>query len=90
MSFTFKEMEEMYDCDFTNEPKKLNKYQREINGAPADVYDVLVAFNVTNPAVQHAIKKLLMPGERGHKDKVQDLIEAYQSIDRAIEIERAK
>lgn len=52
-----------------------------------DVYDVLKAFNVTNPATQHAIKKLLMPGERGHKGKVQDLTEARQSIDRAIELE---
>ena len=49
--------------------------------------DVLMAFNVTNPATQHAIKKLLMPGNRGHKDKLTDLKEAYQSIVRAIELE---
>jgi len=55
-----------------------------------DVYDVLTAFNVTNPATQHAIKRLLMPGERGHKTKAQDLQEALDSIKRAIELEGGK
>ena len=65
-----------------------SKYSRCIRGESVDVYDVLMAFNVTNPATQHAIKKLLMPGNRGHKDKITDLKEAYQSIARAIELER--
>ena len=30
---------------------------------------------------------VLMPGNRGHKDKLTDLKEAYQSIARAIELE---
>lgn len=59
-------------------------------GKTMDVYDVLVAFNVTNPALQHAIKKMLMPGKRGHKDVVDDLSEASISIDRAIWIELDK
>lgn len=65
-----------------------SKYHRTIKGVSLDVYDVLIAFNVTNPATQHAIKKLLMPGTRGHKDTLQDLNEAYQSIARAIELEK--
>jgi len=64
-----------------------NKYQRKVKGTVIDVYDVLVAWEVTNPAVQHAIKKLLQPGQRGHKDTLQDLREAGQSIGRAIEIQ---
>ena len=64
-----------------------SKYSRRIGKEVVDVYDVLMAFNVTNPATQHAIKKLLMPGNRGHKDKLTDLKEAYQSIARAIELE---
>ena len=64
-----------------------SKYSRRIGKEVVDVYDVLMAFNVTNPATQHAIKKLLMPGNRGHKDKLADLKEAYQSIARAIELE---
>ena len=64
-----------------------SKYSRRIGMEVVDVYDVLMAFNVTNPATQHAIKKLLMPGNRGHKDKLTYLKEAYQSIARAIELE---
>ncbi len=64
-----------------------SKYSKRIGKEIVDVYDVLMAFNVTNPATQHAIKKLLMPGNRGHKDKLTDLKEAHQSIARAIELE---
>ena len=65
-----------------------NKYTRTIHGVEVDVYDVLVAWNVTCPATQHAIKKLLMPGKRGSKDKLQDLEEAGQAIERAIELNK--
>lgn len=64
-----------------------NKYLKTIKGIKLDVYDVLKAFNVINPATQHAIKKLLMPGKRGVKSNVQDLEEAKASIIRAIELE---
>lgn len=66
---------------------KPNKYQRSVKGVTLDVYDVLMAWGVTNPGVQHAIKKLLQPGARGAKSVVQDLTEAGQSIARAIEME---
>lgn len=64
-----------------------SKYHRTIKGVSLDVYDVLQAWNVSNQATQHAVKKLLMPGALGHKDTLQDLAEARQSIDRAIELE---
>jgi hypothetical protein len=51
-----------------------------------DVYDVLQAFDVTNPATAHAIKKLLVAGGRGYKDVQQDLDEAVLSIQRAKEL----
>lgn len=68
-----------------------NKYERELtdrqgNSATIDVYDVLQAFNVTCPATQHAVKKLLCTGIRGHKDGNTDLLEARESITRAIEL----
>ena len=55
----------------------------------ADVYSVLEAFGVTCPARQHAIKKLLMPGQRGAKGEIQDLDEALVSVSRAIDMARA-
>jgi len=63
------------------------KYQRQVPSTTIDVYDVLNAWSVTNPAISHAIKKLLQPGQRGHKDKITDLREAISSIERGIELE---
>jgi len=75
------------DCFKPLRTRKQNKYSRNIYGVDIDVYDVLDAWEVTCPAIQHAIKKLLMPGQRGSKDKLQDLKEAEQAIKRAIELE---
>ena len=69
------------------EEQKPNKYKRKVPKTEIDVYDILKAFNVVNPATQHAIKKLLCAGDRGYKDKVQDLKEAFASIERAIELD---
>lgn len=55
-----------------------------------DVYDVLDAFEVTNPATAHSVKKQLCPGIRGEKDIVQDLEESVLSTNRALDIERRK
>ena len=71
----------------------VSKYIRKIKestgtgaAVEVDVYDVLQAFDVRCPAVQHAVKKLLCPGQRGAKDFVQDLTEARDSISRAIQL----
>lgn len=63
------------------------KYRRQIKGITLDVYDVLNAWGVTCSASQHAIKKLLMPGARGAKDRLKDLREADVSVLRAIQLE---
>jgi hypothetical protein len=52
-----------------------------------DVYDVLKAFDVVCPAMQHAIKKMLCSGQRGVKDSIRDKREAIDSINRSIELE---
>lgn len=71
-----------------------NKYHRRIPSvedlggfAVGDVYSVLEAFNVTCPARQHAIKKLLCTGIRGKGDSLQDLRETKDAVVRAIELE---
>lgn len=78
---------EMCGTPYSVEVKQNNKYKRKVPTLEIDVYDILKAFNVINPATQHAIKKLLCAGDRGYKDKVQDLKEASASISRAIELE---
>ena len=63
-------------------------YKVEIKpGVIVDVYDVLFAFRVTNPAIAHCIKKLLCPGRRHQKTKRQDLLEAEVALTRAIDLE---
>lgn len=65
-----------------------NKYQREIKpGVFVDVYDVLQAFAVTNPALQHLVKKALAVGQRGHKDAAEDLQDIVDSAFRARELD---
>lgn len=52
-----------------------------------DVYRVLKLFNVTDPCIQHAIKKLLVAGGRGAgKNTERDLREAVDSINRALQM----
>ena len=65
-----------------------SKYTKLIHGVGVDVYDVLTAWGVTNPALQHLINKALQCGQRGHKDKRQDLQDIIDSAIRAQELER--
>jgi chromosome segregation ATPase len=57
------------------------------NTTHVDVYWILKAWDVVDPCVQHAVKKLLAAGRRGAKDSIKDLNEARDSITRAIELE---
>lgn len=67
-----------------------SKYHREIKpGVFVDVYDVLHAWGVINPALQHLVKKALQPGERGHKTMAEDLNDIIVSANRAKELEQA-
>jgi hypothetical protein len=61
-----------------------SKYNRPIKGVTVDVYDVLEAFNVTCPALQHLIKKALCSGLRGHKTLERDLKDIVESSERAL------
>ena len=52
-----------------------------------DVYRVLDLFGVSNPCIQHAVKKLLCSGQRGVKDTQQDVQEAVTSLVRYLEMQ---
>lgn len=77
-------------------PDRGSKYHRTITqtilgdthglSVTVDVYDVLRAFGVSCPALQHAVKKLLCAGMRGNKSAEQDIEEAANSCRRAIEL----
>lgn len=54
-----------------------------------DVYRVLQLFNVNDPCIQHAVKKLLVAGGRGAgKDITKDISEAIDSLERWEEMDR--
>ena len=88
-SWDFKLVNDEQDLnDCIGAPEADNKYLHEIKpGVFVDVYDVLMAWNVTNPALQHLIKKALQAGGRGHKSREQDLQDIIDSAIRAKELE---
>lgn len=65
----------------------MNKHAHYFKQLPAgvtsiDVYRVLQLFDVTDPCLRHALKKLLVAGGRGHKDAAKDVQEAIDSLER--------
>lgn len=64
--------------------RRHNHYFKDVNHlATVDVYRVLELFEVTNPSIAHAVKKLLVAGGRGAgKDISQDIQEAMDSLRR--------
>lgn len=64
----------------------MSKYTRTVPVLTIDVYRVLAAFGVADPAIQHAVKKLLCAGSRGHKDFDADINEAIEALHRCLEM----
>lgn len=64
--------------------RKHNHYFKDVsNLSHVDVYRVLALFNVTDPCIQHAVKKLLVAGGRGAgKDIHKDIAEAIDTLQR--------
>lgn len=60
---------------------RVNKYARVIKGVEIDFYDIARAFEITDPAIQHALKKLIRYG-CGEKSLFKDVEEAIYSLER--------
>ena len=52
-----------------------------------DIYRILSLYDVTDPCLQHAIKKLLCAGKRGVKNQTQDINEVILSLKRFLEMQ---
>ncbi|HVZ89578.1 MAG TPA: hypothetical protein VHG72_21630 [Polyangia bacterium] len=62
---------------------KRSPYHREVPVLTVDVYRILHAFEVNDPCIQHAVKKLLCAGKRlGGKTMEQDIAEAIWTLNR--------
>lgn len=69
--------------------RKYNHYFKNVAHLEAlDVYRVLQLFGVTDPCLQHAIKKLLCAGVRGVKDQSKDIREAIDTLNRSLEMQQ--
>lgn len=69
--------------------RKYPHYYKDVSNLnEVDVYRVLKLFNVTDQAIGHAIKKLLVAGGRGGgKDISKDVQEAIDTLERWKEIQ---
>ena len=73
------------DKPVNSELKDGDKYIRTIYGlcgtpVKVDIYRVLDAFPTDSSAMDHAAKKVLCAGLRGHKDKLTDIDNAIESL----------
>lgn len=75
------------------DPRPHSHYFKDVSALKEiDIYAVCELFNVTDPsgATQHAIKKLLMSGQRGAKDARRDLQEAADTLARKLQMMEGK
>ena len=67
--------------------KPFNKYCAEVTpNVYSDVYDLIRAYNVVDGGCQQALKKILKPGGRGHKDTLTDINESIDALQRSKEM----
>lgn len=62
--------------------KVYNHYFKRVPSKYIDIYRVLLVFEVDDPCISHAVKKLLVAGKRGAKGIDKDIGEAIDSLRR--------
>lgn len=67
--------------------EKHSHYFRMIGGVKVDHYYLMRKFNVIDPALQHASKKVMFAGARGSKDRRRDIVEAIDTLNRWLELD---
>lgn len=75
--------------DPVNKRKHSHYFKDVANLQEIDIYRVCMLFGVDDPsgATQHALKKILLPGQRGAgKDRAKDLQEAVDTLTRKLEM----
>jgi len=51
-----------------------------------DVYRIIDLYELHDPCFQHALKKVLVPGQRGHKDLTKDINDIIDTMKRKLEM----
>jgi hypothetical protein len=66
--------------------RKHNHYFRPCPYDNIDVYRIIDIFEITCPAAQHVLKKVIATGKRGHKDVKRDWEDIIDSAQRKLEM----
>lgn len=65
-----------------SKPKHSHYFKNVSHLEWVDAYRVADLFGVTDPCIQHALKKLLVTGNRGHKDVATDVQDVIDTLER--------
>lgn len=78
------------ELPFIGDDKKHSHYFIDVSDVDEiDFYQIALRYKVTDPCVQHILKKCLAVGGRGHKDFLTDLRDIADTAKRALEINNA-
>lgn len=76
-----------YEIDYKLQPIKHSHYYKDVsNLTKLDIYRIIELYEITDPCLQHALKKLLVTGGRGHKDFKTDITNMIDTLTRKLEM----
>jgi len=68
-------------------PQKHQHYKKYVKHLDyIDVYRIIDLYELHDPCFQHALKKILVPGARGHKDLIKDINDIIDTMQRKLEM----
>jgi hypothetical protein len=67
--------------------QKHSHYKKDVKHLDyIDVYRIIDLYELNDPCFQHALKKILVPGARGHKDLTKDINDIIDAMQRKLEM----
>ena len=73
--------------DKEDKQQKHSHYKKDVRHLNyIDVYRIIDLYELHDPCFQHALKKILVPGARGHKDLTKDINDIIDTMQRKLEM----
>ena len=73
--------------DKEDKQQKHSHYKKDVRHLDyIDVYRIIELYELHDPCFQHALKKILVPGARGHKDLINDINDIIDAMQRKLEM----
>ena len=73
--------------DKEDKQQKHSHYKKDVRHLDyIDVYRIIDLYELHDPCFQHALKKILVPGARGHKDLTKDINDIIDTMQRKLEM----